>query len=55
MIICLTVIVSMCQAAEYYCGDAKYGYQRANLYDSEKTAEQKCQWLLTDIIISDVQ
>ena len=52
--ICFIVFANMCQAAEYYCGDARYTYNNANLYDSGTTAKQKCKWLKTDIIISDI-
>lgn len=54
LIISFAFFINKCQATEYYCGDATYNYDCANLYDSSQTAKQKCKWLKTDIIISDI-
>lgn len=51
--ICMVIFANMCQAKQYYCGDASKSYSFTNLYFSDQTAEQKCKWLKTDIIISD--
>jgi len=53
--VCLIFFVNMCQSAQYYCGDnPMVSYNSVNLYYSDKTAEQYCSWLKTDIIISDI-
>jgi len=52
MTICLTAFVNISEAAEYYCGDARYGYNNVNLYDSDYTAEQKCTWMFDNGIMS---
>ena len=54
IIICFVFFANISRATEYYCGDATYNYDCANLYDSAQTAKQKCKWLKTDMIISDM-